>query len=60
MSEKRIISGGAEVGQFYDFLRIKIRDMTDKDIENSLGDYLKKEDIAGLSMKFRAKLADLK
>jgi predicted nucleotidyltransferase component of viral defense system len=51
---------GAEVGQFYDFLRIKIRDMTDKDIENSLGDYLKKEDIAGLSMKFRAKLADLK
>lgn len=51
---------GSEVGQFYDFLRMKIRDMTDRDIEDSLGDYLKKEDIAGLSMKFRAKLADLK
>jgi acid stress-induced BolA-like protein IbaG/YrbA len=31
-----------------------------RSIENSLGDYLKKEDIAGVSMKFRAKLSSLK
>jgi len=48
------------VEQFYDFLRMNIRDITDRDIEKSLGDYLKKEDMSGLSMKFRAKLADLK
>ncbi len=51
---------GSEVGQFYDFLKMKIRDISDKDIEKSLGDYLKKDDIAGLSMKFRAELAKLK
>lgn len=52
--------GGAGVEEFYDFLRLKVRDITDKDIENSLGDYLKKEDIAGLAMKFRSALAGLK
>ena len=51
---------GTGVKEFYDFLRIKIRDISDRDIENSLGDYLKKEDIAGLSMKFRAELVKLK
>ncbi len=51
---------GAGVGEFYDFLRMKIQDLTDKDIEDSLGDYLRKEDIAGLSLKFRAELAKLK
>jgi predicted nucleotidyltransferase component of viral defense system len=51
---------GGGVEEFYDLLRMKIRDITDKGIEDSLGDYLKKEDIAGLSMKFRAELANLK
>jgi predicted nucleotidyltransferase component of viral defense system len=51
---------GSTVEDFYDSLRTNIRDITDKDIENYLGDYLKKEDIAGLSMKFRAELAKLK
>jgi hypothetical protein len=51
---------GSGVEEFYDFLRMKIRDITDKEIEKSLGDYLKKEDIAGLAMKFRAVLAMLK
>ena len=51
---------GSEVEQFYDFLKMKIRDISDKDIEKSLGDYLKKDDITGLSMKFRAELAKLK
>jgi len=51
---------GAGIELFYDFLKTNIRDITDKDIEKSLGDYLKKEDIAGLSMKFRAELAKLK
>jgi len=51
---------GAGVEEFYDFLRMKVRGITDQEIENSLGDYLKREDIAGLSMKFRAELAKLK
>ena len=51
---------GTELDEFYDFIRMKIRDIADKDIENSLGDYLKKENIAGLSMKFRAEFARLK
>jgi predicted nucleotidyltransferase component of viral defense system len=51
---------GSGVEEFYDFLRKKILDITDKEIEKSLGDYLKKEDIAGLAMKFRAALAMLK
>lgn len=51
---------GSEIGDFYDFIRAKIQTINDKDIENSLGDYLKKEDIAGLSMKFRAALAKLR
>jgi predicted nucleotidyltransferase component of viral defense system len=51
---------GSGVEEFYDFLRMKIRNITDKEIENSLSDYLKKDDIAGLSMKFRAELAKLK
>jgi len=51
---------GSEVEEFFDFLRMNIRDISDKDIENSLGDYLKKDDIAGLSMKFRAELSKLK
>ena len=64
-SYSKLVSGkdyfsGTGVKEFYDFLRTKTRDISDRDIENSLGDYLKKEDIAGLSIKFRAELVKLK
>ncbi len=51
---------GSGVEQFFDFLRAKVQVISDKDIGNSLGDYLRKDDIAGLSMKIRAELARLK
>jgi hypothetical protein len=50
---------GTETGEFYDFIKMKIRNITDSNIENSLGDYIKKDNIPGLSMKFRAEIAKL-
>jgi hypothetical protein len=51
---------GGDIEEFYDFLLSYVNKLTDKDIIDSLGDYLKKEDIPGLSMKFRTELVKLK
>jgi len=46
--------------EFYDFLRTNVSQLTEKDIQNELSDYLPPEEITGLSMLFRAALARLK
>ena len=51
---------GSEVKEFYDFLLTYVNQLTDKEIIDSLENYLSKSDLAGLSMKFRAELAKLK
>jgi len=51
---------GAGIEEFYAFLLSYVNKLTDNDIMDSLSDYLKKEDLLGLSMKFSAELAKLK
>ena len=51
---------GQTCSEFYDFMRAKVSDMTDKDIVNELSDYLAPQETAGLSLLFRAALARLK
>lgn len=48
---------GQEIGEFFDFLQSKVNSLSDKEIEDALGDYLEKDNIAGLSMKFKAEIA---
>ena len=51
---------GTKLGEFYDFLRHKVAGLTDKDISDSLADYLPTDEIPGLAMAFRAELATLR
>ena len=51
---------GQTCGEFYDFMRTKVSDMTDMDIVDELSDYLTPQETAGLSLLFRAALARLK
>lgn len=51
---------GTELGEFYEFLRHKVAGLTDKDISDSLVDYLPSDEIPGLAMEFRAELAKLR
>lgn len=46
-------------GEFYEFLRVYVAKLTDKQIEQELSDYLQPEEIAGLALQFRAALARL-
>jgi predicted nucleotidyltransferase component of viral defense system len=50
---------GSTVEEFFDFMRSKINILTEKEIENSLSDSLKKEELAGLGMMFRSEFAKL-
>ena len=51
---------GEGVIDFYDFILTYVNKLSDKMIMDSLNDYLNKNDIIGLSMKFRAEFAKLK
>jgi len=51
---------GKSCAEFYDFMRQKVSLLSDKDIENEMADYLNPEEMAGLSMLFRAALARLR
>lgn len=50
---------GAGVMDFFAFLNAHARRVADKDIAESLGDYLASEATTGLAMRFRAELAKL-
>lgn len=51
---------GNAVNEFYAFLRSYVNQLTDKQINDSLENYLNRSDLVGLSMKFRSELAKLK
>ena len=51
---------GETCPEFYDFIRARAALMTDDDIAAEMSDYLPVEEIAGLSMLFRAALARLR
>lgn len=51
---------GKTASEFYDFLRTKVAQLTEKDIQNELADYLPPEEIDGLAMLFRAAFARLR
>ncbi|MBN1673111.1 MAG: nucleotidyl transferase AbiEii/AbiGii toxin family protein [Kiritimatiellae bacterium] len=51
---------GESVSAFYDFLRAHCSGLTDKDVADSLADYLAPEKIPGLAMAIRAELAKLR
>ena len=46
--------------EFYDFLRTKVSQLTERDIQNELVDYLPPEETEGLSMLFRAAFTRLR
>lgn len=50
---------GTSASEFFDFLRDKCADLSDKEIEYELSTYLPPEDLQGLGMMFRAALAKL-
>jgi len=50
---------GDTCGEFYDFMRARISGLSDEDIARELSDYLPPQELAGLSMLFRAALAKL-
>jgi len=51
---------GQTCGEFYEFMRAKVFDMTDEDIMKELSDYLSPQETAELSLLLRASLAILK
>jgi len=51
---------GIGINEFYDFLLSYVNQLTDKQITDSLENYLNRSDLAGLSMKFRTEIAKLK
>lgn len=50
---------GPGIDEFYDFLRERCAQLSEKDIENELSAYLPEDEIQGLDMKFRAAFARL-
>ena len=50
---------GENIRDFYDFMIDNVNKVTDEQIMDELADYLKKDDIYGLAMKFRVELAKL-
>lgn len=55
---KRFSGGGVQ--QFFDFLRFHAAQLTDREVAESLSDYLPPEELVGLAMAIRAELAKLK
>jgi hypothetical protein len=51
---------GFTVGEFYDFIRRQVANMTDDEIGESMADYLPPDEIGGLAMQFRAALVKLR
>ncbi len=51
---------GQGIPQFYEFLITKVQAISQEQVNNSLGEYLPLEELAGLAMKFRAELVKLK
>jgi len=51
---------GTGIEEFYGFMSSEVAKLGQKEIADALGDYLKQEEIAGLSMKFRAELMKLR
>ena len=52
--------GGESLGEFYAFLRDWVGNLDDQTIEDELADYLKPDEIIGLSAMFRAALVTLR
>lgn len=50
---------GGSVHDFFAFLNKQVRNLSDADIAESLGDYLSPADMGGLAMRMRAELAKL-
>lgn len=50
---------GATLSDFFDFIRQKTTTLSDRKIESELGNFLKTEDIQGLSMKIKAEFVKL-
>jgi predicted nucleotidyltransferase component of viral defense system len=50
---------GQTCGEFYEFIRAHVAELTDRQITNELADYLPPEETAGLALLFRAALAKL-
>jgi hypothetical protein len=44
---------------FYEFIRNKVNDLTEKEIQKQMSDYLSPEETVGLSMFFKAAFAKL-
>jgi predicted nucleotidyltransferase component of viral defense system len=51
---------GSTVEEFLDFLNESVQSLTDGEIAESLSDYLPPDELAGLSLRFRAETAKLK
>ena len=50
---------GTKAESFYSFLREWVQELTGREIEAGLGDYLPPDELVGLGMRFRAELAKL-
>lgn len=50
---------GGTCGEFYDFIRAKVAELSDEQIADELSDYLPPEESEGLSLLFRAALTKL-
>ncbi len=51
---------GSTVGEFYEFIRRQVSNITDDEIGESMADYLPPDEIEGLAMQFRAALTKLR
>jgi predicted nucleotidyltransferase component of viral defense system len=50
---------GENCQEFFDFIRQNVTELSQKDIETELSDYLSKEDLVGLALQFKAAFARL-
>ena len=57
--DKKDYFRGNELSEFYDFMIDKVNEITDEQIKAELGNYLNKDDIVGLAMKFKAEFVKL-